>query len=118
MCLQEFPSISLLIKNIYPQFKNNIIMNTITKVLVVVAFFLTGLLCGKLYYRGASKVPTPVPTYFNESGQSDSTGVAAGTVTGKIFEVKEGGSIQEAVGKAKPGDLIRIFPGIYHETVY
>lgn len=93
-------------------------MSTINKILVVVAVFLTGLLCGKLYYRGASKVPAPVPTYFNQSGQTDSTGVAAGTVTGKIFEVKEGNSIQEAVGKAKPGDLIRIFPGVYHETVY
>ncbi len=93
-------------------------MNTITKIVVVVAFFLTGLLCGKLYYRGTSKVPAPLPTYFNQSGQTDSTGIGAGTVTGKTFEVKEGNSIQEAVGKAEPGDLIRIFPGVYHETVY
>jgi len=59
-----------------------------------------------------------MPTYFSQSEQSgDSTGMAAGTVTGKVIDVK-GTSIQEAVGKATPGDLIRIFPGVYHETVY
>ena len=32
--------------------------------------------------------------------------------------MKSGNSIQEAVGEANPGDLIRIYPGVYHETVY
>jgi len=67
---------------------------------------------------GARKSQHPFQLILNQSGQADSTGVGAGTVTGKTFEVKEGNSIQEAVGKAKPGDLIRIYPGVYHETVY
>ena len=35
-----------------------------------------------------------------------------------VYEVKEGGSIQAAVTKAQSGDVIRVFPGTYHETVY
>src|SRR5882672_499631 len=93
-------------------------MKTVKKILVIIVVFSGGLLVGKLYYRGPSKIPAPIPTYFNQSGQADSVRIGAGTVTGNIFEVKEGNSIQEAVGKSKPGDLIRIYPGTYRETVY
>lgn len=37
---------------------------------------------------------------------------------GQVHEVRDGQSIQAAVVKAKPGDVIRVFPGTYTETVY
>ena len=37
---------------------------------------------------------------------------------GAVHEVKDGESIQAAVTKAQTGDTIRVFPGIYHETVF
>lgn len=37
---------------------------------------------------------------------------------GQVHEVRDGQSIQEAVKKAAPGDVIRVFPGTYKETVY
>ena len=36
---------------------------------------------------------------------------------GQVIEVKAGDSIQAAVRAAKPGDVIRVFPGTYKETV-
>ena len=38
--------------------------------------------------------------------------------TGQVFEVKDGDLIMDAVIKAQPGDLIRVYPGTYSETVY
>ena len=37
---------------------------------------------------------------------------------GKIIDVKAGDSIQAAVRAAVPGDVIRVYPGTYKETVY
>ncbi|AYB35124.1 parallel beta-helix domain-containing protein [Chryseolinea soli] len=94
-------------------------MKTAKRVLLVVAIFAIGIYCGKLFFGRGSDIPAPVPAYFSQSAQpGDSVGIGAGTVTGKIIEVKNGNSIQEAVGEANPGDLIRIYPGVYHETVY
>jgi len=36
---------------------------------------------------------------------------------GAVLTVKNGESIQAAVGKAKPGDTIQVMPGLYKETV-
>jgi len=38
--------------------------------------------------------------------------------SGQVHEVKDGQSIQAAVRAAKPGDVIRVYPGTYKETVY
>jgi len=35
-----------------------------------------------------------------------------------VHEVRDGDSIQVAVAAAQSGDIIKIFPGTYHETVY
>ena len=94
-------------------------MKTILKVVAVLMVFGGGVYLGKVFFGRSSSIPAPVPTYFSAKGNaSDSTGVGAGTVTGKTFEIKPGNSIQDAVGKANPGDLIRVYPGVYHETVY
>jgi parallel beta-helix repeat protein len=38
--------------------------------------------------------------------------------TGQVHQVRDGQSIQEAVRRAVPGDVIQVFPGTYKETVY
>lgn len=94
-------------------------MKTFKKIILLLLLLAIGVYGGKLIFGRGSDVPAPVPAYFDASAQgSDSTGMAAGTITGKIIDVKNGESIQDAVGKANPGDLIRIYPGVYHETVY
>ncbi|MBS1487227.1 MAG: right-handed parallel beta-helix repeat-containing protein [Bacteroidetes bacterium] len=78
-----------------------------------------GVYLGKVFFGRSTSIPAPMPNYFKASSSSaDSSAMGAGVVTGRTFNIKPGQSIQEAVGKAKPGDLIRIFPGVYHETVY
>ncbi|MEJ1242271.1 parallel beta-helix domain-containing protein [Chryseolinea sp. T2] len=94
-------------------------MKIAIRAILIVAVFAIGAYCGKLFFGRGSDIPAPVPTYFSQSATSgDSVGVGAGTITGKTIEVKKGQSIQEAVGKAVSGDLIRIYPGVYNETVY
>jgi len=41
-----------------------------------------------------------------------------GSGAGAVHEVRNGDSIQAAVAVAQSGDVIKIFPGMYHETVY
>jgi parallel beta-helix repeat protein len=93
-------------------------MRIVKNIFLAVIIFVSGLYVGKLFFGRNAGVTAPVPTYYQSEEVGDSTGVAAGTITGQIIEVKKGNSIQEAVGKANPGDLIRIYPGVYHETVY
>ena len=38
--------------------------------------------------------------------------------TAAVHEVKKGGSIQAAVTVAAPGDTIKVYPGVYNETVF
>lgn len=85
---------------------------------MVAVFFVFGAYVGKLIFGRSNDVPAPAPTYFQSGASSDSSGIGAGTITGKIINVTAGQSIQDAVGKAQPGDLIRIYPGVYNETVY
>ncbi len=86
-----------------------------------IALFAGGLMIGKSFFtKTATYVPAPVTVRtFETSSGSDSTGAAtAAPLSGDIIEVKDGESILEAVKKAKPGDLIRVYPGKYKETVY
>jgi parallel beta-helix repeat protein len=41
-----------------------------------------------------------------------------GSATGTVHDVRDGESIQAAVAAAVEGDVIRVFPGTYTETVY
>ena len=41
-----------------------------------------------------------------------------GSGTGTVHEVRDGDAIQAAVAAAKSGDVIKIYPGTYAETVY
>src|SRR5688572_25011524 len=93
-------------------------MKVVKNIILVILFFSFGIYVGKLFFGRGSDIPAPAPTYFQSGTSSDSSGIGAGTITGKIIEVSTGQSIQDAVGKANPGDLIRIYPGVYNETVY
>lgn len=93
-------------------------MKIVKNIFLAIIIFALGLYGGKLFFGRSADLTAPVPTYYQSEETSDSTAMAAGTVTGKIIEVRKGNSIQEAVGKANPGDLIRIYPGVYNETVY
>lgn len=86
-----------------------------------IALFAGGLMIGKSFFAKTSTyVPMPVSArQFDSGAGSDSTGaVTAASLSGDILEVKDGESIVDAVKKAKSGDLIRVFPGKYKETVY
>lgn len=91
------------------------------RILFAVVLFIAGLFVGKSFFaKTATYVPMPVASrQFDSNSGSDSTGsVAAAPMSGAILEVKDGESILEAVKKAAPGDLIRVYPGKYKETVY
>ena len=45
-------------------------------------------------------------------------GVIGSVVRAETLTVKEGESIMAAVMRAKPGDTIRVMPGLYRETVF
>lgn len=94
-------------------------MKSAKRILILLFTLAIGILVGKYFLGRSSTVPAPVPTYFDQSVTSgDSVGIGAGTITGRIIAVRKGQSIQDAVGKANSGDLIRIYPGVYNETVY
>ncbi len=88
-------------------------MKKFLRVVLYLVLIGAGLFGGKLLWKNDAP-PPPVPSFF----QQDSTGTSNLTFSGEIIEVKDGESIQEAVGKAKGGDLIRVYPGTYYETVY
>ncbi|MBI1287077.1 MAG: cytochrome-c peroxidase [Flavobacteriales bacterium] len=82
-------------------------------IIVSALVFVVGVYIGKVKYS-ASGPAAPPPTFF-EGG--DGT-MSIDASEKNVIEVHAGESIQDAVGKANSGDLIRVYPGTYHETVY
>jgi parallel beta-helix repeat protein len=66
--------------------------------------------------------PPPPPTFFRSSPAQDTAGASGDQVitpvSGTVIEVRDGEFIQAAVAQARSGDLIRVYPGTYKETVY
>ena len=95
--------------------------STIFKIIVALALLTIGVFLGKSFFSSpaVATVPMPSPIGYRTANSSNDTLVAQ-TITydGEIIEVKDGGSIQEAVKAANPGDLIRVYPGTYSENVY
>lgn len=96
--------------------------STLFKIVGGILLLAIGVFLGRtlLGTSGESTVPMPSTMLYRNVGHSgDTTEVAQRKeFTGQIIEVKKGGSIQEAVKAANPGDLIRVFPGTYSENVY
>ncbi|MBA6154413.1 parallel beta-helix domain-containing protein [Gelidibacter maritimus] len=96
--------------------------STLFKIIGGLLLLALGVFLGRtlLSSSGESTVPMPSTLQYRNVGHSgDTTQVAQRKeFTGQIIEVKKGGSIQEAVKAANPGDLIRVFPGTYSENVY
>jgi parallel beta-helix repeat protein len=66
--------------------------------------------------------PPPPPTFFRSPPAPDTAGASGDQVitpvSGTVIEVRDGELIQAAVAQASSGDLIRVYPGTYKETVY
>ncbi len=91
------------------------------KIISALVILAIGVFIGKYFFSAPKVSTTPMPSGigYRTSGNSTDTFIAKSvTYDGKIIEVKKGGSIQKAVEDANPGDLIRVYPGIYSENVY
>jgi parallel beta-helix repeat protein len=93
------------------------------KILTFVIAIVIGVIIGfKIFSPKAMDAPLPNSNtlYRNISKINDSTSssIEMREFTGEIISVKNGESIVEAVKMANPGDLIRVYPGVYSETVY
>ncbi|MEM9141597.1 MAG: parallel beta-helix domain-containing protein [Bacteroidota bacterium] len=82
-----------------------------------------GIFLGKTFFGSQEAETVPMPstmTYRNAGASNDTTQVVQSTeeFKGRIIEVKEGDFILDAVKEANPGDLIRVYPGVYSENVY
>ncbi|MCZ2357311.1 MAG: right-handed parallel beta-helix repeat-containing protein [Bacteroidia bacterium] len=82
---------------------------------VGVLIYIAGTFTSRLFFN-SQPPPPPVPKFFQ--GTSGRKTTISEKITGKTFDVKSGQSIMDAVRKANSGDLIRIYPGTYYETVY
>jgi len=93
----------------------------IKKFILSALLVLFGFLLGKFLFVSSNEsvvMPLPDNLYRSGGGTENIEALTSRAFTGEIHEVRDGGSIQEAVKKAEPGDLIRVFPGTYRETVY
>ena len=92
------------------------------KIIGAIIVLAIGIFLGKTLFSepAVNTVPMPSTMRYRDIGLStDTTQIAQPKAfDGKIIEVREGGSIQAAVKEAKPGDLIRVYPGTYSENVY
>ena len=87
----------------------------------VLVLFTAGVWVGRIMYKTQS-TPPPPPTFFRSSPAQDTAGASGDQVitpvSGTVIEVRDGELIQAAVAQASSGDLIRVYPGTYKETVY
>lgn len=91
------------------------------KILFTIVVLLIGLYGGyKLFSPKSSGAPLPTKNalYRNTTDNDISSLNETQEFTGEIFEIKDGDLIMDAVKAAQPGDLIRVYPGTYSETVY
>ena len=89
--------------------------------IAVLVLFTAGVWVGRIMYKTQS-TPPPPPTFFRSPPAPDTAGASGDQVitpvSGTVIEVRDGELIQAAVAQASSGDLIRVYPGTYKETVY
>ena len=88
------------------------------KIILAILCIALGVVIGKYFLGTSNKTVMPSPNSLYKG--SDNSGEASlhRAFEGSIHEVRDGELIMDAVKKAQPGDLIRVFPGTYKETVY
>lgn len=95
-------------------------MKRLLKILSILALaglvFAAGMFAAHYFSKSKDTPPAPAARFFD--GSRERSGSIAKSQSGKVIEVKDGDRIQDAVMKAQPGDLIRVYPGTYNETVY
>ena len=84
-----------------------------------VALLLVGVVAG-MKFAGDNRgtVVGDASRYGAKSAGGALTKSVGGSGTGTIHEVRDGDSIQAAVSAAGEGDVIKVYPGTYSETVY
>lgn len=91
-------------------------MKIAMKFLGAIVLVLIGIGIGK-FILGSKEKQVVSPNFFDTSATANA-GEGNVVAEGITHEVKNGESIQAAVAKAKPGDVIMVYPGTYSETVY
>jgi len=93
---------------------------TLVQLVVAVALLAVGAIAG-IKYAGDNRA-TVVDDAARFAAASSAGGAltqsVGGSASGRVLEVRDGESIQAAVAEAAPGDVIRVYPGVYIETVY
>lgn len=88
------------------------------KILFALIILMIGIGIGKFYLNDEEGTVMPSPNSLYHATSVDGVALRAKSeFSGTIHEVKEGDLIMDAVRKASPGDLIRVYPGTYKETV-
>jgi parallel beta-helix repeat protein len=90
------------------------------QIIVAIALLVVGAIAG-MKFAGDNRLTVvgDVSRYSTAaSGGGLLTRSVGGSGTGTVHVVSGGASIQAAVAAAQPGDVIRIYPGIFNETVY
>ena len=92
------------------------------KLLLIIAglaLLLLGAVAGiKFAGDNRSTVVGDAARYAAQSAAGKLTKSVGGSGTGTVHEVRDGESIQAAVAAANEGDVIKVYPGTYSETVY
>ena len=89
------------------------------KILFGLIFLAVGIGIGKFLLSEKTKTVMPSPnSLYRTSGNGSSALRVREEFSGNIHEVRQGDLIMDAVRASQPGDLIRVFPGTYRETVY
>ncbi len=88
-------------------------------IVAAIALLLAGAFAG-IKYAGDNRGTTvgDAARYSAVTKAGALTQSVGGSGTGTVHEVRDGDSIQAAVAAAQSGDVIKIYPGTYHETVY
>jgi len=93
------------------------------KIVTILITLIVGVYLGyKIFGPKVKEAPLPNSNSLYRSIAKTNDSAAASNMstafTGEVITVKNGESIVDAVKMANPGDLIRVYPGIYSETVY
>jgi len=93
---------------------------TLLLILAGLALLLAGIVVGvRVSGDNRAAVIGDATTYAAAAARSGAlTRSVGGSATGQVHDVRDGESIQAAVAAAGEGDVIRVFPGTYSETVY